>query len=266
MSEKASFITFQEGKIHFRDHGSGPPLVLLHGFLGSTLVFNAVVPQLTKRFRIILIDLPGHGKSDCFGYFHSMEFMAMAVNAVLHQLKLKTVSVVGHSMGGYVALSLASCFPERVQSICLLNSISFADNEAKKIDRQRSIEAIKAGHPLFIRQTIRHLFATAFLKENKTVLKSAQAIAAKTSIRGILAALEGMKNRTDYSIILREQKIPVYWLMGLHDSVFPKEIVHRHQKIMGDKFIRKFEKSGHMIMLEEPELLATVLTEIFDYN
>ncbi len=266
MKGKFSFISFQGGQIYFQETGSGMPVVLLHGFLGSASVFNTVIPHLSSNFRLILIDLPGHGKSDCFGYIHRMEFMARAVNAVLDAINIKKVSIVGHSMGGYVALSLASGFPDRVLSICLLNSITFSDSAEKKIERQRSIEVIKSGHPLFLRQTIQYLFANAYLKENKSALTIAQHIAEKTSIRGILAALEGMKIRLDNRKILGQQKIPVYWFIGKHDAVFPKEIVHRHMKIMGDKFIRKFEKSGHMIMLEEPELLANVLKEIFDSN
>jgi pimeloyl-ACP methyl ester carboxylesterase len=260
---KLSYLTFFGGKIHYRDVGSGSPIVLLHGFLGSTDVFNFVLPYLGKFYRVVLIDLPGHGKSESFAYVHSMEFMAKAVNAVLEDLKLKHVPVVGHSMGGYVALSLAAKFPDKIQSVCLLNSIAFADSELKKNDRNRSIQAIKLGHPLFIQQTIQHLFAAAYLQTNKAGLNLAQRIAGKTSLRGILAALEGMKMREDYSAFIRRNTIPVYWLTGKYDEVFSKEVLQLHGNLVDEKFIRWFSKSGHMIMLEEPNELAKELIEIF---
>lgn len=82
-------IHFLKGKLNCITEGKGRCIVLLHGFLGSTEIWNATIPFLSKSFKIIAIDLPGHGKSDCFGYAHSMEFMADAVHTVLKHFKIK---------------------------------------------------------------------------------------------------------------------------------------------------------------------------------
>ena len=77
-------ISFRNGKIAFSDEGKGRVVVLIHGFLGSKEIWNSVHASLAKNYRVIAIDLPGHGSSDCFGYVHSMELMAKAIKEILN--------------------------------------------------------------------------------------------------------------------------------------------------------------------------------------
>ncbi|MBC7863352.1 MAG: alpha/beta hydrolase, partial [Bacteroidia bacterium] len=98
-------IQFNHGNISFSDKGKGRVVVLLHGFLGSKEILETVQDKLSKVFRVISIDLPGHGQSDCYGYIHTTELMARGVKAVMDSLKLKRYVLIGHSMGGYAALA-----------------------------------------------------------------------------------------------------------------------------------------------------------------
>ena len=100
-------VRFKDINIHYTEAGQGSAVVLLHGFLEASWMWKDILATLKKKYRVVCIDLPGHGKSDCIGYVHSMDEMAESVHAVLAHLKLRRVSMVGHSMGGMIAVTLA---------------------------------------------------------------------------------------------------------------------------------------------------------------
>ena len=97
--------------IFYTVKGKGTALVLLHGFLENSSMWHPFIPNLTQRNRVVCIDLLGHGKTNCLGYAHPMELMSEAVEAVLKHLRLRKYYMIGHSMGGYVALSFAEKNP-----------------------------------------------------------------------------------------------------------------------------------------------------------
>lgn len=250
MSQQQS-ISWKGGKIFFRVKGQGKVLVLLHGFLGASSVFQKILPALSKKFCVITIDLPGHGKSSSFGYLHTMDFMSDAVVVVLNHLKVENCFVLGHSMGGYVSLELARKQKQLVRAICLLNSISFPDSVEKKKDRDRAIIAVKSNHNIYIRQTISNLFSAPHFKNNQAQFRLALKLAETTSVRGLLAALEGMKLREDFSAFVQSQLVPVFWIKGKHDKVFTTSDVEKHLKLFPASNVFTLENAGHMAMLEE---------------
>ena len=124
--------------LHYNVVGQGPVLVLLHGFLCSSLMWKKVMPFLKKDHRLILIDLPGHGRSNGINA-NTIEKMAdMALNTIT-DLGIKDFSILGHSMGGYVAMEMAYKDVDRIQKLILLNSTPFADSKEKKMNRDRAI-------------------------------------------------------------------------------------------------------------------------------
>lgn len=100
-------IYYKNTAVHFSDYGKGTAVVLLHGFLENQTMWDDTVAVLSKKYRVITIDLLGHGLTENLGYIHTMEQMAEAVREVLVHLKVRKSFFVGHSMGGYVALAFA---------------------------------------------------------------------------------------------------------------------------------------------------------------
>lgn len=250
---------FKNGNIKFSDTGKGRVVVLLHGFLGSHEIWESTIKNLSKSYRVIAIDLPGHGSSDNFGYVHTMELIAKSVKSVLDHLHLKKYVLVGHSMGGYAALAFADLFPDNIRGICLFHSSAYADSEDKKRDRTRSIKVVKANHRIYTTEVIRNLFATKNLKYLKKELSFASKIAGKTKKQGIIAALEGMKDRTDRSIILGLVHYPIMMVIGEHDNVLPaKQLLEQAEKI-NKKQILYLEHDGHMGFLESPKVTNKAL-------
>ncbi|MGB0892059.1 MAG: alpha/beta fold hydrolase, partial [Flavobacteriaceae bacterium] len=136
-------LEYKGANIFYTDQGKGTAIVLLHGFLENSTMWNNFVANVSKNHRVICIDLLGHGKTECLGYVHTMEDMSDAVEAVLNHLKIRRSIFIGHSMGGYVALAFAEHFPDNVKGLCLLNSTTRTDSEERKKLRSRAILAAK---------------------------------------------------------------------------------------------------------------------------
>lgn len=116
-------------RLHYLDEGSGPALVLVHGFAGSTFSWRAAVPELAKEFRVIAVDLPGFGLSDRrrgIGYGH--ERHAARLLALLDLLGIERAAFAGHSMGGAVVQRLAARAPERAERLLLVGSVSAGED------------------------------------------------------------------------------------------------------------------------------------------
>lgn len=263
MKKVENHILFRNEKISFSDEGKGRAVVLLHGFLGSKEIWNETRSLLNKQFRVISIDLPGHGGSACFGYVHGMDLLAKAVKAVMDSLRLKKYIIVGHSMGGYAALAFAEFFPDNLKGICLFHSTCFADSEEKKRDRTRAVRLVKADAKVYTKNTIKNLFAGRNLVKHKAEISFAQKIASKTSKRGIVASLEGMKDRPNRDIVLNFSEYPIMMIIGRYDAILPMQSLLNQSEFIPSKYVLLLENAGHMGLLENPKACAKHLKRFF---
>jgi len=253
LSDTRKYINFKEGKIAYTSSGKGRAVVLLHGFLGSADIWEETKNALAKHYRVICIDLPGHGESNCFGYVHNMELMAQSVKAVMDKLRFKKYVLVGHSMGGYAALAFAELFPDYLRGLCLFHSSSYADSEQKKRDRNKAIKAVKNNYSIYVRASIKNLFATKNLKHLKKEISFAQQIARKTPKQGVVDALEGMKDRPNRDVILHFAKYPILFIIGKYDNILPMQSLLDQADLVKHKNVLLLENSGHMGFLEQPD-------------
>jgi len=157
-------------------------------------------------------------------------------------------------MGGYAALAFADLFPDHICGICLYHSTSYADSDDKKRDRSRSVKVVKANHKIYSGEVIKNLFASKNLKYLKKELAFAAKIAGKTKKQGIIAALEGMKDRIDRRIILELVKYPIMMVIGEHDNVLPAAQLFEQAEKISNKHIVYLEHDGHMGFLESPQV------------
>jgi pimeloyl-ACP methyl ester carboxylesterase len=254
-------IQFRNGRVTFTDQGKGRAVILLHGFLGSHQSWELTIHDLAKSYRVIAIDLPGHGGTDNFGYVHTMHMMAKCVKAVLDELNLKRVVLIGHSMGGYVTLAFADYFPDYLRGFCLFHSTAYEDAPEKKKDRTRSVRIVKSNHHLYTREVIRNLFATKNLKYLRKEIGFANKIASKTSKQGIVAALEGMKDRPPRELILKLVEYPIMLVIGKHDNVIPEKDLFEQAEFIKNKTVLYLEHDGHMAFLESPKVTNKALRQ-----
>jgi pimeloyl-ACP methyl ester carboxylesterase len=250
---------FKNTKISYSDQGKGTTVVLLHGFLENQSMWNAFVPEFSKKNRVVTVDLLGHGESDCLGYVHSMEDQADMVHAVLHELKIRKAVLVGHSMGGYVGLAFAELYPEMMKGLVLLNSTSKADSHERKINRNRAIKAVKQNYTSFVRLSIANLFSEDNRERLVDVIETIKLEALKTPLQGIIAALEGMKIRKDREVILHFAPYPIQLLLGKKDGVLIYD--DNLEQIEGTKVELTSFEDGHMSHIENEKELLKVLLE-----
>jgi len=253
------FILYKNTKVHFSDLGKGSAVVLLHGFLENSSMWNFIADKLSKKNRVICIDLLGHGQTENHGYIHSMEDQAAIVKAVLSNLKLRKYVIVGHSMGGYVALSFAKLFSENVKGICLMNSTALPDSEEKKINRDRAIKAVKQNHKTFVRIAIPMLFSEKNRELFSSEIKEITNEALKISTQGIIAALEGMKIREDYTSIYKSANFPIEMIIGKQDPALDYNSLIEQTKSTNVQVVEF--PDGHMSHIENKEDLISNLEQ-----
>lgn len=261
MPDTIHFVSHLNGQIRYRDSGKGSCVVFLHGFLERLEIWNSFHKLLSSRYRVISIDLPGHGETSNFGYVHSMEDMAKAVHAVLHSLKIRRCFIVGHSMGGYTALAFGEIFPDKVKGICLFHSTASADSPQKKKDRNRTIQLVKKNYAVFIREAIPNLFFTA-KNARKTSISKIMSMAKKTSLQGVIAALEGMKIRADREVMLKFSPFPIHFIIGRHDAVLNMDDLVKQSELNPDSACIVLNNTGHMGFLEEPARTKAFIEKI----
>ena len=253
------FTTYKNCKIHYTDSGKGTAVVFLHGFLENSKMWNSFVPEFTQANRVICIDLLGHGQTDCFSYVHTMEDMADAVYHVIQELKIKKVILVGHSMGGYVALAFAEMYSEFVKGLVLMNSTAKEDSLERKANRDRAILAVKQNYKNAISMSIANLFSEENREKLVDEIEWAKQEALKTPLQGIVAAQEGMKIRKDRELLLHTTLFPKLLILGKKDPVLNYE-EHKTQVENTGVELVSFN-DGHMSHFENRDELEIVLLD-----
>lgn len=217
------YIEFRNTKIHFEAKGTGEPVVLLHGFLASKEIWQETATRFSTDAYCIAIDLPGHGNSGNFSEIHSMEDMAEAVFRVLQELSVSEANFIGHSMGGYVALSILEKHPHMVKQLMLLNSTPEGDSVERKYQRDRAITLVQKSKKKYISMAISNLttpevdpsllYEIDYMKEN----------AYKMTNQGIIAALRGMKTRQDRTLTFQAFQGNKIIIAGKEDPLMDKD-------------------------------------------
>lgn len=213
-------ILYQQTPVHYEVFGSGKPLVLLHGFLWNHTVWKPFIPILTKKHQVISVDLFGHGKTGKVGEIHRMEEIAESISLILEKEDIPATSIIGHSMGGYVALAFAEKYPEKTNRLILLNSTPGADTEERKATRDRAIRMVQQHKEAFIRMAIVNLF-NAENKPPKTEIDNIILAATQISTASIIASLKGLKTRKDRTEILKNFKGKKNLIAGEKDELIP---------------------------------------------
>lgn len=253
-------LVFKDTRITYYTRGQGNTVVLLHGFLENSSMWKFLIPYLPKGKRFVAIDLPGHGASECIGFVHTMEEMAETVHAVLQELGVRKASLIGHSLGGYVALAFAEMYPEVFKKGILFHSTSHADSEERKANRDRAIEIARKNPKVFARTLYRSLFASEEVIEKfKNEIEEQTLEAEQTSAKGIVAALNGMKIRPDREVLLHFASGPFLMIIGSEDPILPMEVYEEQMKAANTQSV--VISCGHMGHIEAREEVAAAIKQ-----
>jgi len=245
-----SFFDFNGGKIHFRTTGEGQTVVLIHGFLENMNMWIDFENRLSGDFKVVTIDLPGHGKSSNYGQINTMDFMAKAVKNLLDILNLQKVVMIGHSMGGYVTSAFAQNYQDRLMGFGFFHSHVAADNAEGKINRGRAIKVVSENHKNFISAFIPDLFTSENRIRFANEIAQMQAESKQMEKDGIIAALNGMRERKDGYKLLKSTIIPVLFIIGKEDIRAPMEDLKKQIFMPLKSHVLILNKVAHMGFLE----------------
>ncbi|MCH5335673.1 MAG: alpha/beta hydrolase [Alistipes sp.] len=257
------FIMAGQTPLHVRDTQNGERcIVLLHGYLESMLVWDDFVPLLRDFARVVTVDMPGHGISHVAGEVHSMDYLAGVVHDGLQALGIEQCIVVGHSMGGYVALAMAELFPQMCCGVVLFSSNADADSEEKRENRRREIELIRSGRKMLLAQTAPEKgFAEQNRRRMAEHIEDLREQVFITEDDGIVALLNGMIARPDRNEALRASQARQLFIFGRHDAYIPAERAEAIAAAHPQARVAWLEESGHNGFLEEPQRAAEILMQ-----
>ncbi|MGL1888328.1 MAG: alpha/beta hydrolase [Reichenbachiella sp.] len=247
--------------------GKGPSIVFIHGFCESLNIWKAFEQLLSKQFQIVLIDLPGHGKSPLKHPDFSIDDIADQVHDELMIRGIDQYFLIGHSLGGYVSLALADLYEEHVNGLGLFSSTTFADDEDKKKVRDKVKNYIlEHGVKSFMESFVAGLFAPANQKKLAREIDILKLEACNTPPESVIGYSMAMKNRPDRTAILGKFKKPVFVIAGERDMAVKLEISKKMIDLIqnGDSLILK--GAGHNGFLEnEKESLEFINSFLSKY-
>lgn len=253
-------ILFEGITVEYSDRGSGRPLILLHGYLLTGEVWEPLSDIISKSFRVISVDIPGHGGSGVAGDTHTMEFIAEAVRAVMNDAGERKVLLAGHSLGGYATLAFAEKYPDLLAGYVLFHSHPFPDAPEAVLKRKREIEVVRAGKKdIMYPANISMMFAERNLKIMPEAVTRLRKIASLNPAEGIIALLNGMIVRPSRTHIVESGNLSLLWILGRWDRYFNPEKAIRDLRLPSNAKVTILENSGHLGFVEETELSAELI-------
>jgi len=248
--------------IFIKTYGSGKPIIMLHGFCETNYVWQELAKELQNEFRIICPDLPGFGQSELLGKGFSIEDVAKTIVAKLDLESIDKAFFIGHSLGGYVTLSIVHLFPGRVQGFCLLNSSAYEDSPVKKDNRNKLIGHIDdQGVKPFIRTFVPSLFFHDRVEEfeaNIKAIKEAGLALGPETIKGYAAA---MRDRKDHEELLKNNPEKAMIIAGEEDQNVPVEVSKKMGALVNNENFHLLPASAHMSMYEQKVRCAEILRD-----
>lgn len=268
----ASFLYHNKTKINYEDVGKGNIILLLHGFGETSNIWQSQKLVLQSSYRVIIPDLPGSGRSDLIDKNNvTIEDYANCIYELLKHLQLNStikISILGHSMGGYITLEFARKYGTWIHSFGLIHSTAFADSATKKQIRLRCIETMhQYGSYSFLKTTIPNLFSKKYRQiENKKIYELIE-----QGISFTVAALQqyyiAMMNRNSNCEVLKESNLPVLFIAGTEDEAAPLSNILQQVHLADKVQLKVLENVAHMGMLEaSDEVNKTILKFLSTFN
>lgn len=259
MNPVTKITTYNNINISYTTEGEGDTLVLLHGYMMSKEVFRSISSLLSETLRVIAIDLPGHGQTGVFAPVHTMELMADVVRIVLEECDVDKCVMVGHSMGGYVALDFAERYEVLLKGLGLMNSSALKDTAEAKRNRLRMVDIVRANRHGFINEFLPNLFAPRNIAKYKDSIDEIIEIANMMNAENIASAQLGMVERTGKTRLLRSLDIPFMLISGKLDPRQPIDKVLSQIELPKHAELLLLDGVGHVSFIEAESVVAEVL-------
>ena len=237
-------------KIYVSDQGEGVPLVLVHGYLGSSEMWNLQKDFLSKYFRVIVPALPGFGESYNIKSVDSINAMAKTILQILDEKTIKDFHLIGHSMGGMIVQEMVKISDKRINKLICFATGSIGDIPGRFESLDKSIDRLKKEG---IKETVKRIPPKWFVEGNKAKYyyfceNAVKEVSEETSRN----ALNAMKNWNGYNN-LKNIKNETLIIWGDKDISYNFEQVDTLNKNIPNSRIEIFEGCCHNVHLEQPQ-------------
>ena len=236
--------------------GEGEDLLLLHGWGVNRKIWRQQSKELSKTYRVVSVDLPGHGESSWIDT--SLELMAQDLDEILINIGIKQVSVLGSSLGGLLGFKYFELYPEKVTKMAFVGAMpkfSKSDDFPYGLDiaKMRKLdEQVETSYP----EIINIFFRSLFTKEERASrrFKWMQRFRREdvAPVQPALSRYLDILEKEDLRSILEEINVPVLFINGEEDHICPKEAVAWMQAAIAGARMNIFEKCGHFPFLTKP--------------
>jgi pimeloyl-ACP methyl ester carboxylesterase len=245
-------IQYNSTEIFFHTTGKGTAVLLLHGFAEDSDMWRYQVDFLKDNFRLIIPDIPGSGLSTFNDQVSTIEDYAETIKAILDNEKTAECILIGHSMGGYIALALAEKYPQLLKAFGLFHSTALPDTEEKKLTRLKAIEFIQTnGANAFMKTSIPGLFSEEFKINNPSTIEELIDRNKKFSPEALVQYYRAMIARPDRTQVLKSFAKPILFIAGEKDNIIPLQSLLQQVHLPSQSDIHILENSAHMGMWEE---------------
>ena len=241
---------------------SAATLILLHGYPFDPTMWDKVLAALPKDIKVITPDLPGFGQTPVGADEPSLDFMADEIAKLLVRENIPRAVLAGFSMGGYVTLSFAERFQDRVAGLALINSQALADTDEVRAGRRATIQKVhQQGVRAATDAAMPKLFAAANVNKPE-LLRYPMEGANKAGVAGITWALEAMARRPNRTAVLQRLTVPLLILHTTEDKFIPVERARDLAKQIPSALYVEVAEAGHCSPLEAPDEVAKALLEL----
>jgi pimeloyl-ACP methyl ester carboxylesterase len=237
--------------IFYSESGRGLPVVFFHGYCETSFIWKEFKNYLARRNRVITIDLPGFGKSPRLNYAFSLKDIAAEIKQVLDEKRISSFVLIGHSLGGYIALAFAKQFPFAVKGLGLFHSSIFPDTPEKKESRTKLIEFIKTnGVKSFIKTFVPSLFYEKNIRNFEELIEELSSSAEKTSPEMVMEYARAMRDRESSVDFIKRFRKPVMFIIGENDQSVPLKKSLEQAVMPANSHVLRLKDVGHMGMYE----------------
>lgn len=254
------YLTLDGLRIHYRDEGSGPPLVLLHGVMASLHTWDGWVHELARHYRVLRFDLPGFGFSDDLpGELYTPEHGARLMEAAMQALGIEHFYLAGNSLGGFLAWNYAASYPQRVKKLVLLSPIAFSQRLPKVVDLV-SLPGIGELAQLVVPRAIVHANVREVFGNPRAVSAEllarytffAQRRAGRRTMVKMFRTLKAYNNDPTITRHLATITAPTLLMWGSSDRWVPATLVSQWRAHLPHLELRLYPRLGHTPMEESP--------------
>lgn len=259
-------VIFKGKKIAYSIFGKGFPLVFIHGFCEDRSMWNEFIKPLIHDYQIITIDIGGFGASE-LPIEPTIRAMAKQVNAVLENEKINKCLLVGHSMGGYIAMDFAELFGEKLIGLIMFHTHPFGDTAIKKRNRDKGILFLnKYGSDKYVTGLIPQLFSPEARVTHKNTLERLIEQAKTYSKEAIISGLIAMRDRPNQGQILEKTTYPVQFIIGKQDSAINWSQSMKQTHLPNVVSIHILENVGHLGMFEAKSVTQNLISSFVSFS